>query len=110
MGLRKGENGQAFRDVFLRPLGPFGGDFFIAFGEALQHSIGFFSVGCMEDIGQGLGYFSALGLLGDIGLRFLLEMPLTGLPRHGRQRGLAGLLQAGMIVADDLGDPVQPTL
>jgi len=55
----------------------------------------------MEDIAQGLGYFSAQGLLGDIGLRFLLEMPLTALPGHGRQRGLAGLLQAGMIVADD---------
>ena len=67
----------------------------------IEHAFSFLLIGCIKDIADGLGHFRAQGLLGHVSLGISLQMALTPLPGHRRQGGLAGLLEAGMVVTDD---------
>ncbi len=47
---------------------------------------------------------------GDVSLGILLEVELAALPGDGAKDGFAGGGQAGMIVADDVGDAAEAAL
>jgi hypothetical protein len=84
--LRKGEDGETIREVFLGPAGKFGLSFRVGFDEVLETLLGVGKVIGIENDSDVVGDFALQMLLGDVFLGVLLEVELATLPRSAGRR------------------------
>jgi hypothetical protein len=110
MGRRQQEHAEALGEVVLHPAGKFGGAFGVVGDDLLEPSFGCVARGAFKDAADAAGHLGALVQAWDVSLGVLLEVELAALPGDGAKDGLAGGGQAGMIVADDVGDAAEAAL
>ena len=100
-GLGEGKDGKAFGEIFLHPGSELGGGFFVfqnGGGEQIAGGLEVWRIEEGADVGSDRDFHF---LLGDVGLGVLLEVELATIPRHGREDGGEGGLEAFVSVAGD---------
>jgi len=110
MGDGEGEDGEPLGKVLLHPVREFWSGLGVAGTGLLEPQLGGGTVGRVENAPDVLGHFGAQVHPGDVGLGVLLEMKLTALPGDRGEDGGAGGTQAGVVVADNMGDALKATL
>ena len=78
--------------------------------RVVEQTLSLMGIWCVEDAADLAGHRLALVKASDIGLRVVLQVELTTLPRHPRKQGLASRFETRVVIADDVLDPAQAAL
>ena len=96
--------------VFFHPSGALGRAGGVESDDFLESPFGGGAVGAVEDAADGAGDFRAQIQAGDVSLGVLLEVELAALPGDGGKHRSTSSLEAGVIVAGDVGDAAAAAL
>lgn len=107
MARGQGKSIEALGDIFLHPGGELGSGGGVTGDDGFEAQEGGGAIRGVEDAPKVGSDGSAQVQAGNVGLGVLLEMKLTALPGDGREDGGASGAQTGMIIADDVGDPLE---